>query len=116
MLGQPVDNILIGVDFLISALEATRDEKVVRDIELISLHHRNGQPFPANLQTIPVSDGKKLTDGAQHQVGVCGPHLTDKFLRGISKGSQQHPIRQAQALSLPGEPLLRGAQRRHPDL
>jgi len=59
--GQPVENILIGPERLIPALEAACQGIPTHNIGNVQLHRRNGQSFPAHMQTIPVQkDGKLL--------------------------------------------------------
>jgi PAS domain S-box-containing protein len=59
--GQAVDNILIGPERLIPALEAACRGIPTHNIGSVNLHRRNGQSFPAHLQTIPVmKDGNLL--------------------------------------------------------
>ncbi len=59
--GQLVDNILIGPERLIPALEAACNGIPTHNIGNIYLHRRNGQSFPAHMQTIPVQkDGNFL--------------------------------------------------------
>jgi two-component system, NtrC family, sensor histidine kinase AtoS len=59
--GQPVENVLIGPDELVSALEAACRGIPMHDIGNVTLHRRNGQSFPVQIQTIPVhKDGELL--------------------------------------------------------
>ncbi len=55
VIGFPVENILVGTDFLIPALNAAMDGIPTHNLGNISLHRRSGQPFPAHLQSIPVA-------------------------------------------------------------
>ncbi len=58
---QPVENILIGPERLMPALQAACDGIPTHNIGSVSLHRRSGQPFPAHIQTIPIrQDGKQL--------------------------------------------------------
>lgn len=58
---QPVENILIGPERLIPALESARGGIPTHNIGNVNLHRRSGQSFPAHLQTIPVQqDGRLL--------------------------------------------------------
>ncbi|MCC6148528.1 MAG: PAS domain-containing protein [Anaerolineaceae bacterium] len=52
--GQLVENILIGPDGLIRALEKVNEGIPFHNLGTINIHRRNGQSFPANLQVIPV--------------------------------------------------------------
>mgnify|MGYP000901814323 CR=1 FL=1 len=58
--GQPVENILIGPERLIPALEAACQGIPTHNIGNVQLHRRNGQSFPAHMQTIPVQKNGKL--------------------------------------------------------
>jgi two-component system, NtrC family, sensor histidine kinase AtoS len=71
---QPVENILIGPERLIPALEAACRGIPTHNIGNVNLHRRNGQSFPAHLQTIPVqTEGQILavivfmTDVSAHE-------------------------------------------------
>jgi PAS domain S-box-containing protein len=72
--GQSVDNLLIGAERLIPALEAACQGIPTHNIGNVYLHRRNGQSFPAHMQTIPVQkDGVLLavivflSDGSVHE-------------------------------------------------
>lgn len=52
--GQPVENILIGPDGLLPALETACEGIPTHNMGSVSLHKRNGQAFPAHIQIIPV--------------------------------------------------------------
>lgn len=52
--GQPVENILIGPDGLLPALEAACEGIPTHNMGSVSLHKRNGQAFPAHIQIIPI--------------------------------------------------------------
>lgn len=58
--GQPVDNVLIGTDRLIPALDDARNMVPTLKLSAISLHRRNGQAFPAQMQIIPVAEKDEL--------------------------------------------------------
>ncbi len=53
-IGKRVENILIGPDGLVPALEAAVKGIPTHNIGNVSLHRRNGQSFPALIQTLPV--------------------------------------------------------------
>lgn len=52
--GQPVENILIGAERLMTALEMAVEGLPTHNMGNISLHRRNGQSFPAHMQIVPV--------------------------------------------------------------
>lgn len=54
VVGIPVENILIGPDTLIPALNGALSGIPTHNLGNISLHRRNGQSFLGHLQTIPV--------------------------------------------------------------
>jgi two-component system, NtrC family, sensor histidine kinase AtoS len=59
---QPVDNIVIGSERLIPALNAALTGIPTHNLGQSMLHRRDGQAFPAMIQTIPVEkDGKVQT-------------------------------------------------------
>jgi PAS domain S-box-containing protein len=59
--GQPVENILIGPERLLPALETACQGIPTHNMGNVSLHRRNGQSFPAHIQIIPVqSEGETL--------------------------------------------------------
>lgn len=59
--GQPVENILIGPERLLPALETALEGIPTHNMGNVSLHRRNGQPFPAHIQIIPVQrEGETL--------------------------------------------------------
>ena len=60
---QPVDNILIGSERLIPALNAALTGIPTHNLGQSMLHRRDGQAFPAMIETIPVEkDGKVSND------------------------------------------------------
>lgn len=62
--GQPVENILIGPERLLPALEMARQGIPTHNMGNVSLHRRNGQSFPAHVQIIPVErEGETLAIG-----------------------------------------------------
>lgn len=72
--GQPVENILIGPDRLMPALETALEGLPTHNMGNVSLHRRNGQSFPAHIQVVPVQrEGETLailvffTDVSEHE-------------------------------------------------
>ncbi len=57
---QPVENILIGSDALLPALEAAIQGKPTNDFPHLSLHRRDGEIFPAEVQVLPVIDNNAI--------------------------------------------------------
>ena len=59
--GQPAENILIGPERLLPALETAIQGIPTHNMGNVSLHRRNGQSFPAHIQIIPVQrEGETL--------------------------------------------------------
>ena len=59
--GQPVENILIGPERLLPALEMACQGIPTHNMGSVSLHRRNGQSFPAHMQIMPVQrEGETL--------------------------------------------------------
>lgn len=58
--GQPYDNILIGTDRLIPALEDARKGNTTHNLGKVNLNRRNGQSFPALIKVIPVMQKESL--------------------------------------------------------
>jgi two-component system, NtrC family, sensor histidine kinase AtoS len=54
VIGQQIENILIGTESLTSALRSAIQGIPTQNLGNLRLHKRNGQAFPAHLQTIPV--------------------------------------------------------------
>jgi two-component system, NtrC family, sensor histidine kinase AtoS len=52
--GQPVENILIGPEQLVPALEGAVQGIPTHTMGNISLHRRNGQSFPVHMEIIPI--------------------------------------------------------------
>jgi two-component system sensor histidine kinase AtoS len=50
----PVENILIGPERLVSALNQALQGVPSHDLGQVMLHHREGQAFPAKIETIPI--------------------------------------------------------------
>ncbi len=59
--GQPVENILIGPERLLPALETAYQGIPTHNMGNVSLHRRTGQAFPAHIQIVPVQrEGETL--------------------------------------------------------
>lgn len=57
VVGQRIENILVGVDNLPAALRLACQGVVSPDLGNVKLHRRSGQAFPAHLQVFPVQVG-----------------------------------------------------------
>lgn len=60
VLGQPIQNVLIGTERLVPSLEAAAAGIPAPNLGNVSLHRRNGQAFPAHIQIIPVLFDERL--------------------------------------------------------
>jgi two-component system, NtrC family, sensor histidine kinase AtoS len=59
--GQPVENILIGPERLLPALETACQGIPTHNMGSVSLHRRNGQSFPAQMEIVPAQrEGETL--------------------------------------------------------
>lgn len=58
--GKTVDNILIGPERIMPALEAACHGEPTHNLGDCSLHRRDGQAFPALIRMMPVEDGGEL--------------------------------------------------------
>jgi two-component system sensor histidine kinase AtoS len=58
--GQSYDNILIGTDRLIPAMEDAKKGNTTHDIGKVNLNRRSGQSFPAQIKVIPVMQSDQL--------------------------------------------------------
>jgi two-component system, NtrC family, sensor histidine kinase AtoS len=59
--GQPAENIIIGPERLLPALETACQGIPTHNLGNVSLHRRNGQSFPAHMEIIPVQrEGETL--------------------------------------------------------
>lgn len=57
--GQPVENIMISPDRLPAVFSSAADGIATPNLESITLHHRDGQTFPADLKVLPFeADGQ----------------------------------------------------------
>jgi two-component system, NtrC family, sensor histidine kinase AtoS len=57
---QPIENILIGTDRLMPALEASIAGRPPQNLGIVSLHRRSGESFPAILDIIPLAKEEEL--------------------------------------------------------
>jgi two-component system, NtrC family, sensor histidine kinase AtoS len=62
VIGQPYENVLIGAEGLQAAIESALEGIATHNLGKVSLHRRNGQTFPCQVQVIPVSNGREIAD------------------------------------------------------
>jgi two-component system, NtrC family, sensor histidine kinase AtoS len=67
--GQQVENVIIGPDNLLPVLTSAFEGIPTHDLGSVSLHRRNGQSFPAQIQIIPV--------GVENRVSGVAIFITD---------------------------------------
>ena len=60
IIGEGIENLLIGTDNLYTALESARNNIHTPNLGNSTLHRRNGQAFPAQIQVYPISDNNNL--------------------------------------------------------
>jgi len=58
---QPVENVLVGAEGLMTALDSACRGIATHELGNVSLHRRNGQSFPAHIQTIPAMHEEMVT-------------------------------------------------------
>lgn len=54
VIGQPVENVLIGPEGLMPALIAARQGVPTHNLGTVLLHRRNGQAFPSHMEIVPL--------------------------------------------------------------
>ncbi len=99
--GQPVDNLLIGTDRLIPALESAKLNVPTHNMGSINLNRRNGQSFPAQMQIIPITKDEKLiaimvflSDVSEHeQIQARTQQLEHRALLGDFTNVFAHEVR-----------------------
>jgi two-component system sensor histidine kinase AtoS len=99
--GQSIENILIGTESLQSALISARNGIPAHNLGSLYLHRRNGQSFPAEIQTIPVSVDSKVTNvvillsdvSEVEQVRVKTHQLEQRALLGEVMAIFAHEVR-----------------------
>jgi PAS domain S-box-containing protein len=101
VIGQPVDNILIGSERLIPAFETALQNIPTLNMGNITLNRRNGQSFPASMQIIPVQKEGAftavicfLTDVSEHeQIQARTQQLEHRALLGDFTNVFAHEVR-----------------------
>jgi PAS domain S-box-containing protein len=99
--GQSFENILIGTDRLLPALEDAKNGKSTNDIGKASLNRRNGQSFPVLVKVIPVLRDEKvqsieilLTDISEHeQSKAVTQQLEHRAILGDYTAAFAHDVR-----------------------
>lgn len=99
--GQPAENLLIGTDRLIPALESAKQNIPTHNMGAITLNRRNGQSFPAQMQIIPIQKDDKLlaimvfvSDVSEHeQIQVRTQQLEHRALLGDFTNVFAHEVR-----------------------
>jgi two-component system sensor histidine kinase AtoS len=99
--GELIDNVLIGSEGLPGALEAARKGISTHDVGTTSLHRRNGQSFPALIQTIPVYQEESvhgvlvfIADVSEHeQIRIRTQQLEHRALLGEFTAIFAHEVR-----------------------
>ncbi len=98
---QPAENILIGTETLSTAIKSTMHGLTTQNIGNLKLHRRNGQSFPAYVQTVPVLLNDELvgiilfvSDISEHeQIRVRTQQLEQRALLGEVTAIFAHEVR-----------------------
>lgn len=101
VVGQPVDNILIGSERMIPAFESAQQNIPTMNMGSITLNRRNGQSFPASMQIIPVQKNESiiavmvfLSDVSEHeQIQARTQQLEHRALLGDFTNVFAHEVR-----------------------
>ncbi len=88
VVGVPVENILIGPDSLIPALNSALSGIPTHNLGNISLHRRNGQSFLGHLQTIPVM----LEDGLLNIIILLHDESENEQIRVRTQQLEQRAV------------------------
>lgn len=97
----PVENVLIGTEGLIPALEAACRGIETRDLGNVHLHHRFGHSFPAHIRTIAVQSEHELlailvfiSDKSEHeQIRIQTQQLEHRAILGDFTAVFAHDVR-----------------------
>ena len=98
--GQPVDNILISPDRVIPIITSAKDGIITPNLDMVTLHRRTGQTFPAKVKVIPIeSDGQVIAinvfvnDVSEHeQYRAQTRQLEQRALLGEFMGVFAHEV------------------------
>ncbi len=88
VVGVPVENILIGPDSLVPALQNALNGIPTHNLGNISLHRRNGQSFLSHLQTIPVM----LEDGLSSIIILIRDESENEQIRVNTQQLEQRAV------------------------
>lgn len=99
--GQPVENIIIGAEGLMSALKSALSGVGIHDIGNFSIHRRDGQTIPVKLQALPVILEKQVVslliiidDISEHQqYQLRAQHLEQRAILGEFSAVFAHEVR-----------------------
>ncbi len=99
--GQPAENILVGVDRLLPALEVAVQGVATHNLGNVSLHRRTGQTFPASIQIYPVLHGESplailvlISDVSEHeQIRERTQQLEQRAILGEFTAVFAHEVR-----------------------
>jgi PAS domain S-box-containing protein len=101
MIGQPIENILIGTDSLSTAWQTVRQGSPRELLDNIELYRRNGERFPAQVNLLPVNLENKLQGiviifrdlSEQEQYRSRNLQLEQRALLGEVTASFAHEVR-----------------------
>jgi PAS domain S-box-containing protein len=99
--GQPVENVLIGTAGLSSALRLAAEGISSPDLGNVTLHHRDGRPFPAHILVTPILRAGRLLNTiiilrnqSEHQhIKVRTQQLEQRALLGEVTAIFAHEVR-----------------------
>lgn len=99
--GQPVDNVLIGSQRIIPALQNAHQGQPTHSISGLSLNRRNGQSFPAHVQILPILRDEQaqaiaiiITDVSEHEeIRLHSQQLEHRALLGEFTAIFAHEVR-----------------------
>jgi two-component system sensor histidine kinase AtoS len=98
---QPVESILIGSDRVIPALQNACQGQPTHNISGVSLHRRDGQVFPAQIQVLPIMREEQplaiaimITDVSEHEeIRAQSQQLEHRALLGEFTAIFAHEVR-----------------------
>ncbi len=101
VIDHPAENILIGTETLTTALKSATHGITTQNISNLKLHRRNGQPFPAFMQTVPVELDSQLVGiilflsdlSENEQIRVRTQQLEQRALLGEFTAIFAHEVR-----------------------
>jgi PAS domain S-box-containing protein len=99
--GQPVSNVVIGPDRLMTVLESCLQGIPTHNMGNVSVHRRNGQSFPAHIQVVPIQNGPEkfgivmlVRDVSEHeQIRQRSQQLEQRALLGELTAIFAHEVR-----------------------